>query len=966
MLDYRIKISSKSKKDYLDLDDFYIKPNLTILSGTTKIQNLSINDEFWISSQYLANEKKVGVEFLEKVVRNGYVLYKVDLDIQSLYYHNEAQGTDVLTYYVEMDDVIYYEKGGKFNIEGDFIEFTENQSTISVLKKSYVENGKVNINGEVFSVIINNNDVIISDSMGHGCPYDIITNHIVKTPVEIWKIAFRNAPENIIDIKNITKFGYIPYISYNGERKEFQKVFNDGNFVGYGVIVDDKEYVMDTNSNSTFEMGLSNPENYQLMEFDGELGIDIEGVEYKIHYEPRNYEDGDFLCLETLISNPTVMIGDNVVLKSVRYTTSVDVLGEDNKYTFVNGVRYNSIKNLCDSITIGDKMYMLDYQGDSSNPYVGMLAVVDYGNDKETFKVISVDSKTVTGLVKVKKIDDEWQEAYTIVSDVNGNTEYIKATNYHINHNDGFKIEGNVYPIETEESYDSEGFVIDSKNVLNINIPTEFELKVYNVLGNNKIICTANIDKEVVETEDYYSQKNVIYSTLVNNREFVMHRQGSMFGIKPLTVKKWLKEAIESPEPSSTYILSQSKKKIRPYRENDAFAITFPLSNNVNNDILREDLLMGYYCEEKEEDAINKIVDMEKDIYSPVIRNGTTLADVEHIKFNLHFRTRDLDTWRLIRDEGLNNVVEEGSYRSKSENLDVTNAFSNWFITDFYPYNQIIKTGNNQDISKLMNMSDLLGFLYFTTNDIETNREKVSGSFLRLTFYDSRDPEKQNMLGTNTVYFDMNNFFNILKKSREGESVVYQEVACSTQPNRTNTSSDVDYFEAETGKTLSVLMEAYNEDENKVLYNTSDFSYDETKRLSSHLQVSDRTDTSHSSEGFYAYLLKNIANKKRKQTIYMKAEFFHAGLGIKIPMAIATDINRNAISIWNKSQIDNLKEGYSPNEIHVRQYIPIDISYSFDRKEFVYEISESNNYLNAVKQGNDYVINLFEIKLANN
>lgn len=967
MLSYNIKINSESRKDYLNLEDFYIKPDLTILSGTTsEIQNLSKNDDFWVLSQYLSFDKKVEVDFFEKVVRNGYVLYRQDLEIQNLYYHNEAQGMDMPIYFVELNDVIYYEKNGVFDIEGDFISVKENQSTISVQRKAYVENGKVNINGEIYNVIVNDDGVIISDSMGNGCSYDIITSHINKKPVEVCKIGFKNDPETIIDIKNVTKFGYIPFIDYNGERLEFQKLLsNEGDFEGYGVVINSKNYPIETLSNDNFEMGLSNPENYQILEFNGDLGLDVDGVEYKIQFEPRDYEDGDFLCLETDVSNPTVMIGDNVVLKSTDYTTTVDVLGEgENRYTFVNGVRFNSIKNLCDSITIGSESYLLNYQGDSSTPYEGMLATVDYGNDIETFKVTSVANRTVTGLVKVKKRGDDWQDAYTVIKGISGNTEYVKATNYHINHNDGFLIDGYVYPIETEETYDSEGFAIDSKDVIKINKPTEYELKVYSVLGSNKIICTANIDKEVVQTEDYYNQKNIIYSTLINNDNFVMYRRGSLFGIKPLTVKKWLKEAVEAPEPSSTYILSQSSEKIRPYRENDAFAVSVSLSSDVNNDILREDLLTSYYCTDKEEYAVNKIVDMEKDIYTPIIRTENNVIDVGNIKFNLHFRTRDLDSWRMIKDEGENDAVDYGTYNSRSEKLDVANDFSNWFITDYYPYNQIIESGDNQEITNLMNMSDLLGFLYFTTNDIEENRPKVSKSFLRLTYYDSRDPDKQNMLGTSTVYFDMNNYFNILKKAREGEDVVYEGVVMSTNPNRTTTSVNTDCFEANTGNTLGVLMEAYNEDESKLLYTTWDLSYDEEKRLSSHINISDRYDTSHSSEGFYAYLLKNIANKKEKQTIYLKIEFFHAGLGIKIPMAIATDTNKKAISVWNRGQIDSFKKGYKPNEVHMRQYIPIDISYSPDRREFVYEISSSDNYLNAIKQGNDYVFNLFELKVA--
>lgn len=963
MLEYNIRLNSDSRKDFLDLDDFYVHPSLSIISGTTeKVQNLSMNDEFWVSSEYLPFDKRVNVEFLETVVRNGYILYEQEVEIQVLYYHSEAQEKDIAAYYVEIDDVVYYKKNNKFNINGDFIEVENNQSTITILKKAYVENGKVNIDGKVYNVIINDNGVIVSDSMGYGCSYNLVTSHVDRTPVEVYKIGFRNEPETIIDIKKTTRFGYIPFIDYDGERIELQKLYDDeGDFTGYGVKIGTEQYLMETDSSEALEMGLSNPDVFQMMEFDGEGGINIDGIDYKIQFEPRDYEEGDFLCFETSSSNPTIMIGDVVKLKSTDYATIVDVLGEgEHKYTFINAIRYNSIRNLCDTVTIGDKEYRLDYVGDSSKPYVGMLATVDYGNETEIFKVLSVKDNRATALVKVKKQGDEWQEAYTITRNLSGGTEYIKATNYNIKHYDGFLVDGIAYPIEASEIYDSEGFVIDTKNVLYLNKPVEYELKVETVLGNNKIICVPNIDREIVQEEDYYIQKNLVFSTLVNNSNFVMYRRGSMFGMKDLTAKKWLKEAVEAPKPTSTYILSQSHQKIRLYRENEAFAITFGMSSNINNDGLREGLLLNYSTE-KGEDAINKIVDMEKDVYSPIIREEEEEISVENIMFNLHFRTRDLETWRMIKDKGRNGTVKDDT-TDNSEELDVSNLYSNWFVTDYYPYNEIIKNGTNEQITKLMNLSDLLGLLYFTTNDVEVNRPKVSGSFLRLTYYDSRDPEKQNLLGTSVLYLNTKGYFDTLKRSKEGENVVYEEVTLTFNPNRTSKEGNSDMFFPDYGKNLGVFMECYTKDTTKVYYTTSDMEFDETKRLGSHISVSDRYDTSHSSEGFYTYLLKHIANKRKKQTIYLKIEFFHAGLGIKIPMCIPTDKNMNAISIWNKAQVENLKDGYDPNEVILRQYIPIDISYSLDRKEFVYEISSQRNFSNAIKQDNNLVFNLFEIK----
>ena len=84
--------------------------------------------------------------------------------------------------------------------------------------------------------------------------------------------------------------------------------------------------------------------------------------------------------------------------------------------------------------------------------------------------------------------------------------------------------------------------------------------------------------------------------------------------------------------------------------------------------------------------------------------------------------------------------------------------------------------------------------------------------------------------------------------------------------------------------------------------------------LNSKIIVKDRLAGKNSSEGFYSYILKAFANKKEPQTIYMKAEFFHAGIGIKIPMVIATDTDKNAIQNdeWS-GKLAEFKKGYDLN-----------------------------------------------------
>ena len=98
----------------------------------------------------------------------------------------------------------------------------------------------------------------------------------------------------------------------------------------------------------------------------------------------------------------------------------------------------------------------------------------------------------------------------------------------------------------------------------------------------------------------------------------------------------------------------------------------------------------------------------------------------------------------------------------------------------------------------------------------------------------------------------------------------------------------------------------------------------------------------------------------------MKAEFFHAGLGIKIPMVVPTDKDKQAIKNWDINNLSTFKKGYSLDEVYDRLYIPIEISYSKELRKFVYTISNYNGFLDAMRDGNTLKFNLFELKVKSN
>ena len=101
------------------------------------------------------------------------------------------------------------------------------------------------------------------------------------------------------------------------------------------------------------------------------------------------------------------------------------------------------------------------------------------------------------------------------------------------------------------------------------------------------------------------------------------------------------------------------------YIEKPLYRISIPLSINFETNTYQSDILNEQYVEDERNKAINKITDMEKDVYHPVIwdsskedENGYKIGDyvdginkeVEKIVFNLHFRQHRGDDWLVEPD----------------------------------------------------------------------------------------------------------------------------------------------------------------------------------------------------------------------------------------------------------------------------------------------------------------------------
>lgn len=93
------------------------------------------------------------------------------------------------------------------------------------------------------------------------------------------------------------------------------------------------------------------------------------------------------------------------------------------------------------------------------------------------------------------------------------------------------------------------------------------------------------------------------------------------------------------------------------YLDKPLYHISIPLSVNFETNIYQADNLNERYVEDERNNAINKITDMEKDVYHPVIWDSENEEyvdginkEVEKIVFNLHFRQHRGDDWLVEPD----------------------------------------------------------------------------------------------------------------------------------------------------------------------------------------------------------------------------------------------------------------------------------------------------------------------------
>lgn len=236
----------------------------------------------------------------------------------------------------------------------------------------------------------------------------------------------------------------------------------------------------------------------------------------------------------------------------------------------------------------------------------------------------------------------------------------------------------------------------------------------------------------------------------------------------------------------------------------------------------------------------------------------------------------------------------------------------NWTSNDIMGWNQykLEEVGNNLTfVNNLKTEGDLLTYLNFTDDDIYYRKEKVKRTFLRLSFYSNNTPLNNMLLFYSTIFLDSADLYN-------------KYITC--------VNSNV---------------------EKPIVSN-------QNSNLTLSFSVSDRYNKNKSSEGFYLYLFPDNIDNIKERTIYMKAEFNHAGNGKTIPLIYPCK-NNKILKFGDSGFPTSFINGENSdlNEYYKQSYIPLTIKYDSNLEEYIYYFNLANN------KDNGLVFNLYEPKI---
>lgn len=391
----------------------------------------------------------------------------------------------------------------------------------------------------------------------------------------------------------------------------------------------------------------------------------------------------------------------------------------------------------------------------------------------------------------------------------------------------------------------------------------------------NLILTSTTGDDEVDVVGKYYKKVSGSETTYAYEEQTVKEPDKCYIsGYTELPVAS----AITDIDDDYIYVSSWDIAFFKKYKyvTSEYLKLCIPVSNNHETNLYQEEMINDLFVNDIKANVIPDVIDMEKVVFTPAFENNGTVCDAKEIIFNLHFSNR---------------LSESG--------WTVNESVNEW---NGIPVGTVLTT-------QMLRTSDNLGFLGFEDDDVRFQTNKLKKSFLRVSFYTSKNPLEQKLLTYNTSFFDSGELYGKFMNNR----VDVKDFGVNNNETPDSTNSN---------------------------------------RLDSRITVVDKNNIDKSSEGFYIYLFNNeVTEKNPTKDIYMKVEFNHAKYGLTVPVGKPyIDFTTKQIRLMPFSEFFN------------SMFIKIKLKYIAEEKRFVYIVSEDGISTQIDEQNRRIIFNLFEVK----
>lgn len=1049
MLKYEIKLTDDSfKQEELVWSEKYLAPDLSFVSGVTsqdyhleKFKKLSLTNKIVDNNNSLAEIETVNV------TRQGYIVIKgKEYEVNSgsvVDYSVESSGTVTNYNYLFLNGKYYYaDTTNTFHIDnwlteklelvGEEMKTSIVEDTIEAKKESdkniakidtivWIEDGIASIDGYDYYFDVNEQ---VDDSNIGGLKYyenspcldasaitkcDSIEYHPFASTsdyIEVTKLKLKKQEEiseNFDKISFCRRFYYVKY-KENYLPIRLDKTIFKCDIPNYLLGIE-KENPTQSDYYKTVEKIVSGfTDDDTVVELSGETFdallenisfVQIEDKRFNVGYDYMNANDGKEIAVYLERETPNVAIGDKIRFVDSYdsgHTQYVHLVSEteykfnndDTDFVLFNSKKYKIEKNLCDKAIINGNEYSIDYINGKEESGDCLVLI---GEEKVPMYITSIsDGEYSAGtLTRYGKI-------------VSGDSKSAITATYDIIPYSGITVDNKKYTIVEDKM----GEGLGSRYYAYLDKKNEYTFIVEDIVGSSMLVCTPDIN--TTDFTDEFSEfiSREICQDVVDHQMYMeLFTKNKIFGDKEIR-EELAFQRVENPTSSDDYFNLFDNLEV--YTKNGYIHIPLLLGNSQGNNIMQDDIVENQFFNEVKKRAINPIVDMEKDVYYPKYitsnegkYNGsdTDFDIIRQIRVNLHFRTRDLDSWKI--NDGYNNVATSGDT-------------DNWFITDMNPYKKVIentqwvdtkprlyKYNKNDEtkikpvereeaLTELYESSDLIGLLNFTNDDVYYQKTKLAKSFLRFSYYDSTDPQTQSLLATSTVFIDEHKLFKkFIDNSRKNVNdfgivtgVTYEISADGEYTMEGDKPKD--FSEGSTIRKVSVLSEylgARKDNGKKYLIDDNRYTWfdgvimDDNHRIGSELIIDNKIATDTSSEGYYLYIFREYSENLYPKPIYMKVEFNHAGIGRTIPFIIPMKWSEivdkdkyktpeRALTL-SDSDLPILKEGVKLEDVYAQTYIPLYAVYDFKNKEYAYVFD--NRYVRL--KDNTITLNMFELKVQN-